>query len=278
MTDKYAVFGNPIAHSKSPDIHRQFAEQTAQDLTYDKQLVAEGAFDQAAQDFFAGGGKGLNITVPFKLDAYSYAAKLTSRARRAGAVNTLALQDDGSIIGDNTDGSGMVNDIVTHQAWAVKGKRVLILGAGGAVRGVLQPLLEQQPAQIVIANRTAEKAQQLATGFIELGELKGCGYPDLEAIKGGGFDLVINGTSASLSGELPPLPSGILSEGACCYDMMYSAEPTVFLTWAKSQGAQGLADGLGMLVGQAAEAFQLWRGQMPDVQPVIKNLRDLLNK
>lgn len=269
MTDSYAVFGNPIQHSKSPAIHRQFAEQTHQDMHYNKQLVNEGEFEQNAQDFFAQGGKGLNITVPFKLDAYQFAQKLTARAERAGAVNTLALLGDGTILGDNTDGIGMLHDM-HNLGWELEGKRILILGAGGAVRGVLQPLLEEHPAQIIIANRTLAKAEELARQFQDLGDIQA---RDFEQLAGDRFNLVINGTSASLQGELPPLPDNLFAVNSYCYDMMYSAEPTIFLQWAKNQGAHQLADGLGMLVGQAAEAFYLWRHIRPEVIPVITALR-----
>jgi shikimate dehydrogenase len=269
MTDLYAVFGNPINHSKSPHIHRHFAEQTGQDMTYTKQLVADGEFAAAAAEFFAKGGKGLNITVPFKLDAYRFAAHLTPRARRAGAVNTLAVQTDGSILGDNTDGIGMIHDM-HNLGWELHNKRVLILGAGGAVRGILQPLLEQEPESLAIVNRTHDKAEQLANSFHDLGDVRAL---KLEELAGKQFDLVINGTSASLHGELPPLPDDLLAPGACCYDMMYGAEPTVFLQWAQDHGAAGVADGLGMLVGQAAEAFYLWRQIRPEVVPVITAMR-----
>lgn len=274
MTDQYAVFGNPINHSKSPAIHRQFAEQTAQDLHYGKQLVALDQFVESARTFFAQGGKGLNITVPFKLEAYEFAQLLTPRAQRAGAVNTLALQTDGSILGDNTDGIGMVHDM-HNLGWELAGKRVLILGAGGAVRGVLQPLLAEQPAQVVIANRTYAKAEALAQLFHDLGDVQAKTYEQLE---GEQFDLVINGTSASLNGDLPPLLAGLLKPGACCYDMMYGAEPTVFMHWAQESGAARIADGLGMLVGQAAEAFYLWRHIRPEVVPVITQLRRQLTE
>lgn len=274
MTDFYAVFGNPIQHSKSPSIHRMFAEQTGQDLHYTKQLVEVGTFNASADAFFAQGGRGLNITVPFKQEAYAYAQQLTARAERAGAVNFLAKLSDGRILGDNTDGIGMVHDM-HNLGWQIAAKRVLILGAGGAVRGVLQPLLEEQPAQIVIANRTLAKAEDLAKNFIDLGNVQASSY---EQLAGEQFDIVINGTSASLAGELPPLPTGLLREGAYCYDMMYSAEPTVFLQWAQQQGAAQLADGLGMLVGQAAEAFYLWRQIRPEVVPVLTSLRRQLNE
>lgn len=269
MTDLYAVFGNPINHSKSPAIHRQFAEQTGQDMHYTKQLVNEGEFELAAQAFFAQGGRGLNITVPFKLNAFAFAQKRTARAERAGAVNTLALLSDGTILGDNTDGIGMVHDM-HNLGWEIEGKRVLILGAGGAVRGILQPLLEEHPAQVVIANRTPEKAEELAKNFHDLGDISAKSFAQLS---GDRFDIVINGTSASMQGALPPLPEQLLAANACCYDMMYGAEPTIFLTWAKQQGAVHTADGLGMLIGQAAEAFYLWRQIRPEVVPVITALR-----
>jgi shikimate dehydrogenase len=275
MTDKYAVFGNPIAHSKSPDIHRQFAEQTGQDLSYSKQLVAEDGFEAAANEFFANGGRGLNITVPFKQDAYAYVARTTSRARRAGAVNTLSLEADGTILGDTTDGVGLVSDIVNNLGWEIRHKRVLVLGAGGAVRGALEPLLEQQPQHIVIANRTVDKALQLSKGFAEFGYLLGCGFDMLGEQQ---FDLIINGTSAGLQGELPPLPDSLIDANGttACYDMLYGAEPTPFIQWAAQRGAQ-VSDGLGMLVGQAAESFALWRGVRPETAPVIANLRDQLS-
>jgi shikimate dehydrogenase len=273
MTDQYAVFGNPINHSKSPSIHRQFAEQTGQDLHYAKQLVPENEFAKTAQEFFAQGGKGLNITVPFKIEAFSFAQQLTPRAQRAGAVNTLALQTDGIILGDNTDGIGMVHDM-HNLGWELEGKRILIVGAGGAVRGILQPVLAEHPAQVVIANRTFAKAEELAVHFHDLGDIQA---KTLEQLSGEKFDIVINGTSASLSGDLPSLPENLLNENACCYDLMYGAEPTVFMQWAQQQGAAKIADGLGMLIGQAAEAFYLWRQIRPEVVPVIMALRRQLN-
>lgn len=269
MTDLYAVFGNPISHSKSPAIHRQFAEQTGQDMHYTRQLVNEGEFEKAAQDFFAQGGKGLNITVPFKLNAFEFAQKRTPRAERAGAVNTLALLGNGTILGDNTDGIGMIHDM-HNLGWEIEGKRVLILGAGGAVRGILQPLLEEQPARVTITNRTLSKAEELAKNFLDLGDIQAKAFEQLQSDN---FDIVINGTSASLHGELPPLPEKLLAANASCYDMMYGSEPTVFLQWAKSHGATQIADGLGMLIGQAAEAFYVWRQIRPEVVPVITSLR-----
>lgn len=276
MTDRYAVFGNPIAHSKSPQIHSLFARQTAERLSYDAECIEVEQFGDAVQRFFASGGKGLNITVPFKLEAHQLAAQLTERAQRAGAVNTLALDDDGTVIGDNTDGVGMVRDIVHNHVWPIAGQRVLILGAGGAARGVMAPLLAEQPQSLVIANRTVEKALALANEFADLAVNDGVTGVGYEVLAGQQFDLVINATSASLAGDLPPLPDDLLSSTACCYDMMYGAEPTVFLQWAEAQGAVASADGLGMLVEQAAESFLLWRGVRPDTAPVIEAVRESL--
>ncbi|MES2822034.1 MAG: shikimate dehydrogenase [Pseudomonadota bacterium] len=280
MTDQYAVFGNPINHSKSPHIHRQFAEQTGQDMQYSKHLVSENAFASSAQEFFGQGGKGLNITVPFKTDAFRFAHQLTPRAQRAGAVNTLSLQSDGTILGDNTDGIGMVHDI-HNLGWELRNKRILILGAGGAVRGILQPLLAEQPQQVVIINRTFAKAEELEKQFHDLGNIHALSYEQLNnelTENSEQFDVVINGTSASLHGELPPLPKNILASNACCYDMMYGAEPTIFMSWAKNNNALHIADGLGMLVGQAAEAFYLWRHVRPEVIPVIMTMRRQLTE
>jgi shikimate dehydrogenase len=270
QVDQYAVFGNPIQHSRSPQIHAAFARQTGQTIEYTRQLVALDGFKAAADDFFAGGGKGLNITVPFKLDAYEYASSLTRRARQAGAVNTLARQEDGVILGDNTDGAGLVRDLVDNLGWMLEGRRLLLIGAGGAVRGALAPLLELNPASVVIANRTVEKAESLATAFASLGRITACNFAGLDFQC---FDIVINGTSGSLEASLPPLPCSLLAEKACCYDMVYGSEPTVFMRWADQQGAAHVADGLGMLIEQAAESFLLWRGVKPDTAGIIADLR-----
>lgn len=275
MKDQYAVFGNPIKHSKSPQIHAAFAEQSGQNMHYRAHKVAVDKFAASATEFFQHGGKGLNITVPFKLDAFDFADELSGRARRAGAVNTLALQADGSVYGDNTDGVGLVRDMNDNLGWELQDRRVLILGAGGAVRGILGPLLKQKPAHVLIANRTVEKAQLLAKQFADRGPVAGSRY---ESLDGGQFDLIINGTSASLAGDLPPLPPHILSIEGCAYDMMYSAEPTPFMRWAASEMAWAVADGLGMLVEQAAESFCIWRGVRPDTKPVIDAIRESLNR
>lgn len=271
MTVRCAVFGNPIGHSKSPMIHAEFANQTGQDIDYTAIEPPMGELAAAWQAFCAEGGRGANVTVPFKADAFALCDTLSHRARRAGAVNTLILSDNGRTYGDTTDGVGLVRDLAYHRV-ALAGKRILIVGAGGAVRGILEPLLAEQPGGVVVVNRTAEKAQQLAEDFADLGPIKGGGFDTPE----GAFDVVINGTSASLSGDLPPLPDGLFANGAWAYDMMYGAEPTVFLQWAGPRGAK-LLDGLGMLVEQAAESFYLWCNQRPDTAPVRAMLRQSLN-
>ena len=268
--DRYVVFGNPIKHSRSPQIHAAFAEETGQRMSYRAQLIALGAFAVTAREFFAGGGKGCNITVPFKLDAYAFADELSGRARRAGAANTLALQNDGRIYGDNTDGVGLVRDIEQNLAWEIHGKRVLVVGAGGAARGILEPLLRRHPASLVIVNRTPEKAEQLAHEFADLGAVRACSF---ETLTGNQFDLVINATSTGLRGESLPLPSNLLAQDCCCYDLSYGAAPTPFMRWAACEAAWAVADGLGMLVEQAAESFCIWRGVRPHTRPVIEMLR-----
>ena len=268
--DQYAVMGNPIGHSKSPFIHTMFAAQTGERLEYRTILVELGAFAQAANEFRDAGGKGLNITVPFKQDAWIFIDEFSPRAERAGAVNTILFHANGSAFGENTDGLGLVQDLVKNHSFELKDKRILLLGAGGATRGVLQPLLAEQPASLVIANRTPEKAAQLALLFGDLGQVAGGSFNDL---KGRSFDLIINATSAGLEGKELPLPGGILADGGWCYDMVYGDEPTVFVRWAKEQGAARTLDGLGMLVEQAAESFKLWRGVRPETGPVIAGLR-----
>lgn len=270
MTDLYAVMGNPIGHSKSPQIHTAFAKITDQDLLYSAILVPLDGFEEAVDDFFRRGGKGLNITVPFKENAWRYADAFSPRAERAQAVNTLIRREDGSVLADNTDGVGMVRDIVVNQQVAIEGKRVLILGAGGAVRGILQPVLEQKPASITIANRTVSKAEQLAADFSDLGAVKACGFEQAK----GPFDLIINGTSASLAGELPPIPASCITAQTVSYDMMYGAETTVFNQWTLDNGAAKVIDGLGMLVEQAAEAFRLWRDVRPTTNGVMAAIRE----
>lgn len=267
----YAVFGSPIGHSRSPDIHRRFAEQTGQDLIYTRQEVKAEEFEAAFREFFELGGSGLNITLPLKELAFQLADRTTERARQAAAVNTLKLEEDGRLLGDNTDGVGLVRDLCESLDWQVGDRRVLLLGAGGAVRGVLGPLLAQKPAQLWIANRTAGRAEELAKTFAPLGEVHGCGLDSIPAMT---FDLIINGTSMSLQGESPLLGQAQLGAETACYDMAYGAEPTAFLRWARENGVSRLADGLGMLVEQAAEAFYLWRGIRPETAPVLRALRN----
>ncbi|QFU74178.1 shikimate dehydrogenase [Halioglobus maricola] len=268
--DKYAVFGNPIKQSKSPTIHSAFASQCGQSIQYRAVRVEEGDFERAARAFFKEGGHGLNVTVPFKQDAFKLADRLSERARRAGAVNTLTLAEDGTIDGDNTDGIGIVRDMIANLGWMVQGMRVLIIGAGGAVRGVLEPLLRERPKALLIVNRTAARAEQLATEFSDLGPVEGGGY---DCIGSRQFDLVINASSAGLAGEVPDLPADLLTEHSCCYDMVYGNDPTPFMRWAAQQAAWAVADGLGMLVEQAAESFYVWRRQRPETQSVITELR-----
>lgn len=270
-TDRYAVFGHPISHSKSPRIHGLFAEQTRQAMHYTAQDVPTETFTAVADAFFSEGGKGLNCTVPLKELAWQYAGRLSERARKSKAVNTLARQADGDILGDNTDGIGLVNDLTLNHGIALPNSRILILGAGGATRGILGPLLEQNPTHITIANRTPRKAETIVDEFADMGNLDSSDYADLTSRQ---FDLIINATSASLSGELPPLPTGLLAAGGNCYDLAYGNQPTTFVRWGLAQQAANSLDGLGMLVEQAAEAFALWRGIRPETGPVI----DLLNR
>lgn len=267
--DRYAVFGHPIGHSKSPRIHALFAAQTGQALVYTAQDVPPESFDIKVREFFRMGGKGLNCTVPLKELAYRIADLHSERAQRSKAVNTLAWQPDGRIFGDNTDGVGLIRDLTVNLGLALTERRILLLGAGGATRGILAPLLEQRPAELVIANRTVEKALQLAIEFGDLGPVAGCTPTDLGS---DAFDLILNATAASLSGNLPNLPAGILRPGGCCYDLAYGAEPTPFVRWGIEAGASLCVDGIGMLVEQAAEAFQLWRGVRPETHPVIEAL------
>ena len=270
MLDQYAVMGNPIAHSKSPFIHSLFAGQTGQNLNYTALLVATNAFDASVKSFVENNGKGLNITVPFKLDAWQVVSERSRRAEKAGAVNTIIVKESGRLVGENTDGIGLVNDLKNNLGFKIKDKKILVLGAGGAVRGVLGPILDESPESVVVANRTASKAVELESLFKEDGNIKGVGY---EQIGDEAFDLVINGTAASLSGDLPPIPTTVVND-ACCYDMMYSKTDTVFMAWARENKAKEIWDGLGMLVEQAAESFFLWRGVRPDTASVIQKVRD----
>lgn len=264
---RYAVMGNPIAHSRSPQIHAAFAAQTGIRLTYERILVDLGGFPQAVGNFRAGGGDGLNVTVPFKQDGFRLAERLTERARRAGAVNTLAFRHDG-LLGDNTDGAGLVHDLQHNLRYAVRGRSVLLLGAGGAARGVLGPLLDAAPSRLWVANRTLDKAAEMVAAFAR---------PNLRAVPfadtaGAAFDIVINATAASLAQAAPPLPAGSFATNGVAYDMMYG-EDTPFMRFARAEGVARVHDGLGMLVEQAAEAFLLWHGVRPATAEVITALR-----
>lgn len=273
MTDRYAVIGNPIEHSKSPLIHGEFARQTAQDIEYTRILAPLDGFREAVQHFRDFGGKGANVTIPFKLEAWRIADELTPRARAAGAANTLFFSGTG-IMGDNTDGAGLIRDIQDNLHVALNGKKILLLGAGGAAEGVLQPLLEQHPQQLAIANRTPEKAVAMVN--------KVAGKPEFQATEISArpfnalgethFDVVINATSTGLTDTALSIPPTIFAPGALAYDMMYGRE-TPFMAFARMQGAR-VADGLGMLVEQAAESFFLWRGMRPQTQPVISLIRN----
>ena len=267
MTDLYAVFGNPIAHSRSPAIHTAFARQTGQDLRYEARQVALDRFREAVADFAAAGGRGANVTLPFKEQACALADRRSARAEAAGAANTLVFTADG-IAADNTDGVGLLRDLTDRLHCPLAGRRLLLAGAGGAARGVLLPLLEARPAALVIANRNATRARALAATFAGHGPVSGCGYPDLA----GRFDLVINATSASLADAGIPLRPEHYAEGSLAYDMAYGKGMTPFLATARAAGAR-IADGLGMLVEQAAASFVLWRGVQPDTAPVYAQLR-----
>ena len=269
--DHYVVIGNPIAHSKSPQIHARFAEQTGQPIRYERLLAPLDAFEPTVRAFIASGGRGANVTVPFKLEAFRFADELSSRAQAAGAVNTLHVRE-GRVFGDNTDGVGLVRDIVEAAGIRLSGKRLLLLGAGGAARGVILPLLAESPAQLLIANRTPERASELAAQFSDQPVPIGASsFMNLDEA----FDIVINATSASLSAELPPVPVSVFGSHSFVYDMMYAAQPTPFMQLASRHGAQ-VRDGLGMLVEQAAESFFIWRGVRPQTAPVYDWLRSTL--
>lgn len=267
---RYAVMGNPVAHSKSPEIHRQFARQFGHRIEYLAIQVDPGGFAQAVEQFRAAGGSGLNVTVPFKLDAFRCADDLSERAELAGAVNTLKFESDGRTFGDNTDGIGLVHDVELNLGIPFKDKQVLILGAGGAVRGVLGPVLKHHPARVMVANRTLAKARDIAAAFKIHGTVEACAFDNL---RGKHFDIVINATSSSLQNELPPLPETLYTRGALAYDMMYGDRPTPFLEWSQLHDAGRISDGFGMLVEQAAESYLVWHGVRPETKPVIAVLR-----
>lgn len=271
MTDLYAVVGQPIGHSKSPLIHGLFARQTGQDIDYLALEAPVGGFAPAIDRFRAEGARGLNITAPFKLDAFAYATELMERARLAGAVNAMSFDGD-RVIGDNFDGIGLVNDIQRNLGCPMRGRRVLLLGAGGAARGAILPFLEQRPAELVIANRTAAKATALGQEFSRHGRVVGVGYDELAPMMGGGFGLVVNATSAGQGGDRPMVEAGVFGSDCLAYELVYGKGLTPFLRLARQAGVTRIADGVGMLVEQAAEAFAWWRGVRPDTPAVIEAL------
>ncbi len=268
MTDRYAVIGNPIHQSKSPFIHTAFARVTHQDIEYIAIEGPVGQFATTVDAFRASGGRGLNVTAPFKLDAFAYATECSRNAELAGAVNAMKFEGD-RVLAENFDGVGLVRDVVHNLGVALAGKRVLVLGAGGAARGALLPFLDEKPAQVVVANRSVDKARELAAIGASRGPVQGCAYGDLA---GQAFDLVFNATSASLYAELPPVPASVFAPGAMAYELAYGKGLTPFLKLAQSAGVQHLADGVGMLAEQAAEAFAWWRGVRPDTKDVIRQL------
>jgi shikimate dehydrogenase len=267
--DRYGLMGHPVGHSWSPFIHGLFAKQTGQFLTYKLFDVAPARFRAAALEFFAAGGRGLNVTVPHKQAAADLVNHLTDRADVAGAVNTIMMDGNNELLGDNTDGAGLLRDLQLNIGCRLEGARILVLGAGGATRGILAPLLEARPASLTIANRTPERATQLAEEFAASGPIAGCGFADLPEES---FDVIVNATSAGLHGEALPLSRAHLSERTLCYDMSYGKGDTIFTRWARDNGATRAHKGFGMLVEQAAESFLLWRGIRPETRPVLEAL------
>jgi shikimate dehydrogenase len=278
MIDRYAVIGNPIAHSKSPIIHAEFAKQTKQDMHYGAVLAPLDGFVAAVQYFVKHGGKGLNVTLPFKLEAFQLATEKSPRALDAGAVNTLKFVGD-SIIGDNTDGVGLVRDIMQNLGVSIRGKRVLLIGAGGAASGVIYPLLQEEPKSFTMVNRTPEKAVHLVSRYLQISLFKRIhlGAVAFSDLKGQAFDLIINASSASIAGESLPLPHDVFARGSLAYDMMYGKGRTPFMQFARDDGADKVTDGWGMLVEQAAESFFIWRGVRPATQPVFAKLKHILS-
>jgi len=270
-TGQYGVAGHPVAHSWSPFIHGLIARETGQSMSYRLFDFSPEEFPGRVQEFFAQGGRGLNVTLPHKVAAVDVAHDLTARAAYAGAVNTLAVQNDGTVLGDNTDGAGLVRDLCDNLGIVVTHRRILIIGAGGAARGVLAPLLALEPTEIVIANRTPERAESLARAFVKLGTLHGVGF---RYISGGAFDLIVNATSASLSGDIPAVPPSVIGPESVCYDMAYGKTDTPFVQWGIKLGCARGLQGWGMLVEQAAESFRVWRGIRPSTAPVLAALKE----
>ena len=269
--EAYAVLCNPIAHSKSPFIHQQFARQLKIDHPYGRVLAPVDDFINTLNAFFTEGGKGANVTVPFKEEAFARADELTERAALAGAVNTLKRLDDGRLLGDNTDGIGLLSDL-ERLSFIAPRQNILLIGAGGASRGVLLPLLSLD-CSVTIVNRTASRAEELANVFAHTGSVRAMSMDELE---GHDFDLIVNATSSGINGEIPAIPAALIRTSVCCYDMFYQKGSTPFLLWCEQHGAKRVADGLGMLVGQAAHAFMLWHGVLPEIEPVIARLKQEL--
>ena len=269
-TDRYAVIGHPIAHSKSPIIHQLFAKQTGEPISYEALDVPPERLQASILQFTQEGGKGLNVTVPHKREAAQIVDVLTDRARMAGAVNTITLQESGELEGDNTDGVGLVADLTNNLEIPLKGAQILILGAGGATRGIVPPLLDERPEKLVVANRSPGKAKTLVEYFLPLGNIAACSFDDL---KGHSFDLIINATSAGLGGAVAPFPASILRPDTVCYDLSYSMKDTPFVSWSREHGSKQVHQGWGMLIEQAAESFSIWRGIRPDTDAVLSRLR-----
>jgi len=267
--DRYGVMGYPVSHSRSPVIHHLFAIQTRQNIQYELLEVAPDELETAVKQFGRAGGKGLNITVPHKSEVARLVDDMSERASTAGAVNTLVFNDDG-LYGDNTDGVGLMHDLQVNHGLELKGANILILGAGGATRGILSPLLEAEPGSIIIANRTFPKARSLADHFANQGPVDACRFKDVRSLPI--YDLVINATSAGLKGEVPTYPEEAVHPATFCYDLSYGSKPSPFSRWAASHGAAKSVMGWGMLVEQAAESFHIWRGVRPDTAPVLKQL------
>lgn len=268
VVDRYGVMGYPISHSRSPVIHRLFAHQTGQTIQYELLQVAPEKLEQAVRQFQRTGGKGLNITVPHKVEVCKLVDQLSERASTAGAVNTLAFKDN-EIFGDNTDGIGLVRDLVVNRGLELESANILILGAGGATRGIVGPLLEMQPTQLVIANRTVRKAEIISDHFARSGPISACGFDEIPKAD---WHLIINATALGHKGEAPPYPAGAIGDTTLCYDLSYGLKITPFCRWAREQGANHVAMGWGMLVEQAAESFHIWRDVRPDTAPVLKQI------
>ncbi len=268
--NRYCVVGNPISHSKSPIIHGHFANTCERNISYEKVFIEKGHFVQSLSPMFADGLSGANVTTPFKEEAFKLCNNITDRAKAAGAVNTIINQGDQGLLGDNTDGVGLVRDLTHNHGIILKDQKILIVGAGGATRGILKPILEENPISANIANRTYKKACDLVTQFKEFGNIDSCSFKDLTTHS---FDLILNASSGSLNGDVPPIPASAIHSNTVLYDLMYANEPTPFLVWGQELGLTQLYDGLGMLVEQAAESFYLWEGIRPDTLTTIKMLR-----